>query len=94
MYLRDLAQVLPVVTTVMMFMAPVFYPVEALPEAFRPWMYLNPLTFVIGEMRGLVLSGAMPHWATLAKFTAIALLVALAGWKVFRKAQPGFADVL
>jgi lipopolysaccharide transport system permease protein len=93
-YLRDLAQVLPVVTTVMMFMAPVFYPVEALPEAFRPWMYLNPLTFVIGEMRGLVLSGAMPHWATLAKFTAIALLVALAGWKVFRKAQPGFADVL
>ena len=79
---------------VMMFMAPVFYPVEALPEAFRPWMYLNPLTFVIGEMRGLVLSGAMPHWATLAKFTAIALLVALAGWKVFRKAQPGFADVL
>ena len=93
-YLRDLAQVLPVVTMVMMFMAPVFYPVEALPEAFRPWMYLNPLTFVIGEMRGLVLSGAMPHWATLAKFTAIALLVALAGWKVFRKAQPGFADVL
>lgn len=93
-YLRDLAQVLPVVTTVMMFMAPVFYPVEALPEAFRPWMYLNPLTFVIGEMRGLVLSGAMPHWATLAQFTAIALLVALTGWKVFRKAQPGFADVL
>jgi ABC-type polysaccharide/polyol phosphate export permease len=45
-------------------------------------------------MRGLVLSGAMPHWVTLAKFTAIALLVALAGWKVFRKAQPGFADVL
>ncbi len=93
-YLRDLTQVLPVVSTVLMFMAPVFYPVEALPEEFRGWMYLNPLTYVIGEMRALVLHGAMPHWATLAKFAAIALLVALAGLKVFRKAQPGFADVL
>jgi lipopolysaccharide transport system permease protein len=93
-YLRDLAQVLPVVTTVMLFMAPVFYPVEALPEPIRPWLYLNPLTFVIGEMRALVLNGAMPHWVTLAKFTAVAVLVAFTGWKVFRRAQPGFADVL
>lgn len=55
---------------------------------------LNPLTFVIGEMRALVLNGAMPQWVTLAKFTAVALLVAFTGWKVFRRAQPGFADVL
>jgi len=93
-YLRDLAQVLPVVTTVMLFMAPVFYPVEALPEAYRGWMYLNPMTYVIGEMRALLLNGAMPQWAMLAKFTVAALLTAFAGWKVFRKAQPGFADVL
>jgi len=93
-YLRDLAQVLPVLTMVMMFMAPVFYPVEALPEDFRSWMYLNPLTYVIGEMRAMVLGGAMPDWPALAKFTGAALLSALAGWQLFRKAQPGFADVL
>jgi lipopolysaccharide transport system permease protein len=93
-YLRDLSQVLPVVSTVLMFLAPVLYPVESLPEGFRHYLYLNPLTYVISEMRAMLLTGATPHWAALAKFTAVALVEAFTGWKVFRKAQPGFADVL
>lgn len=93
-YLRDLSQVLPVVSTMMLFLAPVLYPVEALPESLRQHLYLNPLTYVIGETRAIVLSGEMPHWVALSKFTVVALLVAAAGWKVFRRTQPGFADVL
>lgn len=93
-YLRDLAQVLPVVSTMLLFLAPVLYPLEALPAGLREHLYLNPLTYVIGELRALVLGGAMPDWQALARFTGVALLVALLGWQVFRKAQPGFADVL
>ena len=37
---------------VLMFLAPVFYPVTALPEHLRGWLYLNPLTFVIEQAPG------------------------------------------
>jgi len=93
-YLRDLAQVLPVVATILLFMAPVFYPVEALPEAYRHYLYLNPLTYVITELRAMVLSGALPDWYPLLKFSVAAAVTALVGWFTFRRAQPGFADVL
>lgn len=93
-YLRDLSQVLPVVSTMLLFLAPVLYPLEALPDTIRDHLYLNPLTYIIGELRAVVLGGAMPDWYALARFTAVALAVALLGWRVFRKAQPGFADVL
>lgn len=34
-YLRDLSQVIGMATTVALFLAPVFYPIDALPEAYR-----------------------------------------------------------
>ncbi len=46
-FLRDVGQTIGIVTTVMLFLAPVFYPVSALPEEFRPWIMANPLTFII-----------------------------------------------
>lgn len=93
-FLRDVGQTIGIVTTVLMFLAPVFYPVTALPQEFRPWIMANPLTFIIEQAREVLIWGHMPNWTGLAIYTAIAILVAWAGYAWFQKTRKGFADVL
>lgn len=93
-FVRDIAQIVLLLTTVMLFMAPVFYPIGALPPSFRNWLYLNPLTFIIEQARDVLIWGRHPDWMALFVFTLLSLLVAWAGFYCFQRMRKGFADVL
>jgi lipopolysaccharide transport system permease protein len=93
-YLRDVSQTIGIITTIMMFLSPVFYPVAALPERLRPLMHLNPLTFIIEQSRDVMIWGRLPDWQGLGAYTACALLVAWIGFICFQKTRKGFADVM
>ena len=93
-FLRDVGQTVGIITTVMLFLAPIFYPVTALPEDVRPLIMANPLTFIIEEARGVVILGRMPEWTGLGIYTLAATAVAWAGFAWFQKTRKGFADVL
>jgi lipopolysaccharide transport system permease protein len=93
-YLRDVAQPIGLIMTVLLFASPVFYPVTALPEAVRPWLMLNPLTFIIEQARAVLVFGQLPNWRGLALYSVIAILVACAGYAWFQKTRKGFANVL
>ncbi|MBS7777080.1 ABC transporter permease [Acidovorax sp. CCYZU-2555] len=93
-FLRDVGQTINIITMVMMFLAPVFYPITALPEKYRPWLMANPLTFIIEQMRAVLIWGQMPNWTGLALYTLVATVVAWAGYAWFQKTRKGFSDVL
>jgi homopolymeric O-antigen transport system permease protein len=93
-YLRDTAQTVGLLTVALLFMSPVFYPTSALPERYRAYLWLNPLTFVIEEVRGILFLGQAPSWRGLAAQTVLGFAAAWIGWWCFEKARPGFADVL
>lgn len=93
-FLRDVGQTIGIVTMVMMFLAPVFYPVTAVPEKFRPFIMANPLTFIIDQAREVLIWGHLPNWVGLGIYTIIAAAVAWAGYAWFQKTRKGFADVL
>jgi lipopolysaccharide transport system permease protein len=93
-FLRDVGQTIGIITTVMMFLSPVFYPVTALPEEFRPWLMANPLTFIIEQAREVLIWGRLPDWAGLGVYTLAATVVAWVGYAWFQKTRKGFADVL
>ena len=93
-FLRDVGQTVGIITTVMLFLAPIFYPVTALPEEVRPLIMANPLTFIIEEARGVVILGRMLEWTGLGIYTLAATAVAWAGFAWFQKTRKGFADVL
>jgi lipopolysaccharide transport system permease protein len=93
-FLRDLAQTTGIVTTALLFLSPIFYPLSALPEAYRPFFYLNPLTFVIEQTRGVLIWGNTPDWVGVGAYFVISFLVASAGLFWFQKTRKGFADVL
>ena len=93
-YVRDIGQVLSMAVTALMFLSPIFFPVEALPESVRGWMALNPLALVMTQTREVLLAGHWPDWAALALQLLACGGVALAGAAFFRLARRGFADVV
>ena len=93
-YLRDVEQTIGLITTMMMFLAPVFYPITALPEEFRPWLLANPLTFIIQQAREVLIWGRLPDYSGLGIYTLAASAVAWAGYAWFQKTRKGFADVI
>lgn len=93
-FLRDVGQTIGIITTVMMFLSPVFFPLAALPEEFRRWIMVNPLTFVIEQAREVLIWGRLPDWIGLGIYTIAATVVAWIGYAWFQKTRKGFADVL
>lgn len=93
-FVRDVGQTISLVTSVMLFMSPVFFPVQSLPPALQPWMHLNPLTFVIEQVREVVVWGRLPDWQGLAVYSLASIATAWLGFAWFQKTRKGFADVL
>lgn len=93
-YLRDVGQLVGILTSVFLFMSPIFYPITALPEAYQPWLSLNPLVPAIEALRDLLFWGRLPAWGPLALYWLVTALVAWIGFYGFQRARGGFADVL
>lgn len=93
-YLRDVAQPIGLIMTVLLFASPVFYPITALPERIRPWLMLNPLTFVIEQARAVLIFGQLPDWVGLAAYSLVSVFIAWVGYAWFQKTRKGFANVL
>ena len=93
-FVRDIGQVVTMVTSLLLFLSPIFFPVEALPKAWQGWAFLNPLALVITETRRVLIDGMWPNWPALALNLAACIVVAVAGAAFFRSARPGFADVV
>ena len=93
-FIRDVGQMIGIVTTILLFLSPVFYPVSALPENLRPLLHLNPLTFIIEQVRLVLIWGKVPNWIGLVIYLACSMLVVSTGFFWFQKTRKGFADVL
>jgi lipopolysaccharide transport system permease protein len=93
-FLRDVAQTTGILTTVLLFLSPVFYPASALPARYQPLFLANPLTFIIEQARAVVIWGHAPDWSGLAWYTLAAAAVAAAGFWWFQRTRKGFADVI
>jgi len=93
-FLRDVGQTTGIITTIMLFLSPVFFPISSLPEEYRALLQVNPLTFMIEQARAILVWGRLPDWQGLAVYSLFSLIVAWLGLFWFQKTRRGFADVL
>jgi lipopolysaccharide transport system permease protein len=93
-FVRDIGQITGILTTMLMFMSPVFYPLSALPKVYQGWLQLNPLTLIIEESRKVLVFGCLPDWPSLGIAMLGGLAIAAVGFWWFQKTRKGFADVL
>jgi lipopolysaccharide transport system permease protein len=93
-YARDVGQVAGLVMSALLFLSPIFFPLQALPAALQPWLALNPLALPIEFTRALVAGGPLPGALSWALHLAGCIgFAALAAW-VFHRLRPGFGDVV
>lgn len=90
---RDVKHALPFLLQVWMFMSPVFYPVDMLPDDWR-WLFaLNPLYGVLQGFRASVLGGSF-HWRAIAVSMVATVLLLVFSMIVFKKMEDDFADII
>lgn len=93
-YFRDISQFVVLFITVLMFLSPIFYSIEALPEKYRILLSLNPLTPTIEYTRNLLFLGKLPALFALLIQIFLSFLFLWLGYAWFQKTRKGFADVL
>jgi lipopolysaccharide transport system permease protein len=93
-FLRDVGQTIGMFTMVLMYISPVFFPITAIPEEYRPIIMANPLTFIIEQARDVLIWGREPDWMGIGIYTLVASVIAWLGFIWFQKTRKGFADVL
>jgi lipopolysaccharide transport system permease protein len=93
-FVRDTSQTVSLLITMLMFLSPLFYPASTLPDEFRSWIWLNPVTVPMEQSRRAILFGESPDMTMLAGYAMVALAVAGAGHAWFARTRKAFADVL
>jgi lipopolysaccharide transport system permease protein len=93
-YLEDISQVVSVGTTALLFLSPIFYSPDNIPEAFRTVYFLNPLAHLLEMSKDCLFQGLAPEWGRLAALGAGSFVFAWLGHRWFVRSQEGFADVL
>jgi ABC-2 type transport system permease protein/lipopolysaccharide transport system permease protein len=95
-YARDLRLVLPLAIQVGLFITPVVYGANSISDSktfLLAYSAINPLVPVIDGLRATILEGMQPEWASLGIGAASAMLYLLAGFKLFKRLETGFADI-
>ncbi len=91
-YFRDLEYILGILTQVWMYLTPVLYSIDQVPEHLRGVLSFNPMAAVIVAYRDILFYQKAPDMSTLVA-TVLCAAVALAiGVLVFNKLQRNFAE--
>jgi lipopolysaccharide transport system permease protein len=93
-YFRDLSQLVPFVSSGLLFFSPIFYPASSVPEPFRYILKFNPLTYAIEKVRATLISGEIPELNSYLIYLLISFSVAWGGYIWFQKTRIGFGDVI
>lgn len=93
-YIRDIAHITGLLTTVLLFLSAIFFPLSALPAQYQKILMLNPVAFIVDTSRNILIFGYPPNWLLLGVMLVLGLLMAAGGYWFFNKMRKGFADVL
>lgn len=88
---RDLKPLIPFLTQVAMYAAPVLYPAALVPRLLRPLIWLDPMTAVVESFRAILFGSPLP-WRGVALSAAALTAVLLATWLLFRSVEEDIAE--
>ncbi len=93
-YVRDLGHAVFIISMILLFVSPIFFPITAVPEQLRFFVYLNPLSFIIEQVRIVLIWGESPSWFWLLVYSTVSLFVSWFGFWLFQRMRKGFSDVV
>jgi len=94
LFYRDIKHVIPLVLQIWMYATPIIYPLKMVPEQYRAVYMLNPMAIIMESYRRVALLGKMPDWAALGWVALGSVVVVVLGYRVFKRLEPAFAEVI
>jgi lipopolysaccharide transport system permease protein len=92
---RDFRFVIPFVVQAGLYLTPIGFSSQLVPEAWRPLFYLNPMVAVIDGFRWAISAGASElSWMSILGSALTSGVLLWIGLHSFRKSERGFADVI
>ena len=93
-YFRDLEYILNIIVMIWFYLTPIVYKIEMIPEKFRFWFYLNPMTGIINFYRNILYYKRMPSFNAFGGILIYGIIMIVIGYFVFEKLQKNFAEEL
>jgi lipopolysaccharide transport system permease protein len=91
---RDIKYVIPFVIQLGLFVTPVIYPIAYIPERFRPFVALNPLSGIIEGFRSCLFGRSRVDPVLTSISLTASVIVLVVGFVYFRRAERRFADII
>ena len=91
---RDLAFLITFGVQLAMYATPVVYPLSAVPDKYRFWLSLNPMTGIIEACRTLYLGSGSFSWPLLMYSAGVTLAVLFTGIVIFNRVEKTFMDTV
>lgn len=91
---RDITHFAVLMLQLWMYLTPVVYPFNMVPESYRILMWLNPMVGIVEGFRSAVIRAESPDAGMLLTSLVISLLVFFVGYGVFKKNEFRLADTI
>jgi len=93
-FFRDVGQFFGIALQFWFWLTPIVYPRSILPESVQQLLWLNPMAPLIGAFQDVLVYARWPDWASLVPVVVLSLLLALWGWRLFRRHSGELVDEL
>lgn len=84
-YYSDVKHLWGVVSLMFMYGSAIFYPVTIIPEPYRQYILLNPLLWIIQQLRSFILFGQVPPISNMINSILLSVIILIFGLIVFKK---------
>lgn len=93
-FLPDLRQATILITMLLMFVTPIFYPEDLIPARFQWLITLNPIAQLVSMYRDVVMTAQMPALPEILGTGLACLVVFMFGYVWFMRTKMIFADIV
>ncbi len=93
-FYRDVNPVVQIGLQLWLYLTPVAYPLSVVPDRYRPFFLLNPLTGIVEGFRSVLVFGRAPDWTVVGISAGLTLALFVASVLLFKRVDKYFADVI
>jgi ABC-type polysaccharide/polyol phosphate export permease len=93
-FFRDVGQIANSLFLIWLYASPVMYPLSMVPEKYKIFLMVNPMTHLLEIYRSLILKQGFPNWTGVIYIGVLAIFLLWIGQSLFLRLKPVFDDYL
>lgn len=89
-FFRDVSHILQIVLSAWFYMSPIIYSMDFVPERFRVYLRLNPISYLLDGFRDPIYFGRLPSQGSMLVAFVVSVFALIAGYAFFRRSEESF----